>query len=398
MNASQSRMEPSFATHDGQAWTLAGKNVLLISPQSWTGLTLSKHQIGARVFFLNPPAHRSLGVRSHKGPVEGITLLDCGEFARGRRFLWRSLYEFLERIQVTSIESAIRSPIDILWSFDPTRFNNLRQFRASMHLFHAADVPEPDSARRIASTADAIVGVSESILAEFPSGPPKRFVNHGLSAEYESAALRRLDQLHTGRVPAQIRPIQAGYVGNLLHPAVDHATFGRLIDTSPDVEFHFWGPTAYSDLNWNHPGEPDVVDFIAKLRGEPNVRLHGLQSPSGVADGLSRMNILLACYDALKDRNLASNSHKILEYLSTGKPVVSNRVSTYVSGNVDKGLVMMPDVFQNDSLPDLFRSVVSDLERYSSADLQIRRIEFALQHTYLKQLRIIDEMAAHWLS
>lgn len=79
-----------------------------------------------------------------------------------------------------------------------------------------------------------------------------------------------------------------------------------------------------------------------------------------------------------------------MEYLSTGKVIILNNITTYKH---QLGLVQM--VSERDSsnaLPDLFSIVISSLDEHNATQRQKDRVEYARDNTYQKQLKRIDEM------
>lgn len=382
----------------GEVSLFAGQTVLLISPQSWEGLTLSKHhyavalsEAGAHVFFLNPPSGAALRPRITSSPEANVKLIDYRTIVRARRFLPQRLHDGLETVQASLIERQIGRPLDVVWSFDPTRFRNLRAFRSNLRVFHAVDRVEESALRPIGASADVVLSVSRLILDDFAQVGTAGFrVNHGLAGDFERAARTRLDELARTPGTPPSPPYKVGYVGNLLHPAIDHAAFARIVTATPEAEFHIWGPYQYAHLSWKHSGVPEVVSFIAFLRQRPNVRLHGLTVPRVVAEGLGKMDVLLTCYDSERELNRGSNNHKVLEYLSTGKPVVTNHVSEYMDAGIPPGLLSMPGTTDNAQLPGMFRQVIETLDELHRVELQERRIRFALSNTYSGKLREIE--------
>ena len=71
-----------------------------------------------------------------------------------------------------------------------------------------------------------------------------------------------------------------------------------------------------------------------------------------------------------------------MEYLATGKVVVSNLFTMYAE--VSELLSMMPTP-SNDGFADHFASVVNSLDDWNTLELQHRRIDFALSNTYKNQ-------------
>ena len=118
------------------------------------------------------------------------------------------------------------------------------------------------------------------------------------------------------------------------------------------------------------------------------MNFHGVLKTKELALYLNRMDILIICYDIDKDQSRGTNYHKVMEYLSTGKVIVSNNITTYVN---EPDLVHMASERQNNfELPALFKETVLNLSLYNSADLIEKRKQFARQNTYEKQLDAIN--------
>jgi hypothetical protein len=76
-----------------------------------------------------------------------------------------------------------------------------------------------------------------------------------------------------------------------------------------------------------------------------------------------------------------------MEYLATGKVIVSNNVTTFKD---HPDLVqMIQDRNNNDQLPVLFNKVIRNLEIYNDVSLQKKRIEFAKTNMYDKHIKSI---------
>jgi hypothetical protein len=77
----------------------------------------------------------------------------------------------------------------------------------------------------------------------------------------------------------------------------------------------------------------------------------------------------------------------VLEYLSTGKVVVSNHLSFYQ----DKELLEMAPFGKNHELPKLVQHVAENLHYYNSLENQQARKQWALDHTYERHIQRIEE-------
>src|ERR1700761_9590989 len=110
---------------------LSGKTILIVSPQSWGKMFVSKHHYaiglakqGATVYFLNPPD------QENRQPKGAITISKSEEqdnlyfiehrlsFPYNIKFHFIALFHWLMRAHVKKILKKIGRPIDIVWSFD----------------------------------------------------------------------------------------------------------------------------------------------------------------------------------------------------------------------------------------------------------------------------------------
>ena len=177
-------------------------------------------------------------------------------------------------------------------------------------------------------------------------------------------------------------------------PYIDRELMLRLIAGHGQLEFHLWGPRSRDESNVGSDESLEAAAFLRALETMPNVRLHGSVRPATLANEMSDVDLLLMCYAVERDPNRGCNSHKLLEYLSTGRVVVANYVSDYA----DKpGLIEMVAADGRDKLVDLFDAVIRDLDRYNDPEHRQRRLAFALDNSYSKQIDRI-EICARQLS
>ena len=255
-----------------------------------------------------------------------------------------------------------------MWCFEPNLYANLAVFEGDVTVFHAADPFASVRNVAVATTADLILGVSDQILALYrATGVPRSFVNHGVSAAFEAVARRR-------PLPRTPGPLRVGYAGNLANASFNRPVIETILGEHPGIDFHFWGPL---------PGSGDL------WQSRPNVRLHGMVEPAVLAGALSGMDLLLLSYrtSASYDK---SNSHKLLEYLSTGRPVVSSRLHQYEG--MEEGLFVMSDDDEDETLPARFGWAVRNLDLLNEPDRVKQRQAYALEHTYSRQIARVAEV------
>lgn len=368
------------------------KTILIISPQSWGKLYTSKQhyalelsRLGNIVYFLNPPTRKiGLEFQIEKNIAQNIFIINYQlPFPYILRFHFPDLYDILFQMTLRSIKNKINEKFDLVWCFDNNLSYDLNIFDAEIKLFHIVDNLASSNTPKTAFTADIILGVSDYLLENTKTlNKPKYFINHGLSNYFVSQAKRNLEFKTYKKNENEI--IRFGYVGNLFLSSIDRTTFLEIIHSNPDVEFHFWGPKD----EFGSASSSENKLFINLLMREGNTHFHGIVSPEELANNIFFMDGFIVCLDRNKDINKGSNSHKILEYLSTGKIVLSNYISTYA----DKDLLVMSSNDENDDMPNLFNKIKNNLNFYNSAELREKRIEFALDNTYEKQIQRIQKI------
>jgi len=377
---------------------LAEKTILVVSPQRWGNMFLSKHHYaielakrGNTVYFLNPPDQEAGGKRGRIDIVQEKKVPNLWMIDHSLRFPYRlkfhalPLFHWLMRPHVAAILRKIGKPVDIIWSFDLGNLYPFRFFgRRPLKLFHPVDEPLNQAAIRSGDGAEVIFSVTREILAKYSHlQAPAYFINHGVSEEFVAGGLKPWEKGATIRV---------GLSGNWTRPDIDTEKLLAIIRSQPSVVFEIWGSyrTADSNIGGNTGG--DVGEFILGLQSAPNVILHG-PVPSGRLPGeLQRMDAFLICYDIQRDQSKGTNYHKVMEYLSTGRVVISNNITTY-SDRPDL-IRMVAGRDNNDGLPALVNTVINEISEYNSAALLAKRYKFALDNTYPKQVQRIADLLA----
>lgn len=299
------------------------------------------------------------------------------------RFHARPVFNWFIRKHIRKLEAFLGLTPDILWCFDPNIYANLRWFGAKYTLYHPVDpVIYPDQIKA-AATADMIFSVSEQILAPLQQlSVPKYYINHGLG---EAFALEAKKQ---PKLNPQTEPVKLGYVGNLLRQPVDQQLFIRLVQELPHVEFHFWGPHLPNENNLGSEANDKTRTFIQTLSHAKNVIMHGPKSPEELAVEIQQVDAFLLYYAIIPGLSDRSNSHKILEYLSTGKTILSCEIGTY-----KKLPNLLSMAKEEEDFVEFVKRGIAQLPELNAAELQQERIGYALQHTYPNQLEKILELA-----
>ena len=375
--------------------SLTNKTILVLSPQAWGNMFVSKHhyaielaKCGNTVYFLNPPDQVKM---TRNKPIEikasgihaNLYLVEHAlSFSYRLKFRVMPVFHWFMRFHVQKLLKEIEKSIDIVWSFDLGNLYPLHFFKKSFKVFHPVDEPHSAQAINAAKGADIIFSVTTEILEKYNSFPAsKHFINHGVTENFI------VSEFHEGTG----NPIRIGFSGNLLRNDIDRETVLKIVDQNKNCLFEFWGSYTQAQSNIGGIEDQHLKQFIHSLKAQSHVILHGVITSSTLASELKRMDAFLICYDVQKDQSKGTNYHKIMEYLATGKVILSNNVTTYKKNQASL-ILMVEERNNNDLLPNLFRETISNLDFYNSTELMQQRRDYALNNTYSKQLKIIDQL------
>ena len=375
---------------------LENKTILIVSPQSWGNMFISKHHYaielakrGNNVYFLNPPDQNKTNQKSY---IEIIKSKDFNglwfinhklSFPYNIKFHALPVFHFLIKYHIKKILKNINKPLDIIWSFDLGNLYPLKFFgKKTYKVFHPVDEPLDKIAINSAKGSDIIFSVTNEIIDKYNNFQvPKHFINHGISDDFLLPV--NINSLAKNQ-------IHVGFAGNLLRPDIDRKIMLQIIKENPQIIFDFWGSYSASQSNIGGGEDKDTILFINELKNLKNVLLHGAVSSNELAKAIHRVDALLICYDVKKDQSKGTNYHKVMEYISTGKVIIANNITTYK--NNPELVQMVQSRKNNNELPVLFRNIVARLNEFNSPILQQKRIDYAAQNTYVKQLEKIEKL------
>jgi hypothetical protein len=359
---------------------------LIISPQPWHGFQVSKHHYamalasrGWKVVFIDPPT--DLGkvgrVELEETDFPGVSVLRYQTFFPYiLKFRSRTIFNYLMRRQAQRITARTGRP-DLVWDFDNAyQFADLTPFGAKRSLFHLVD----DAAKNDLGTknADHTFYLHESFCRHTGGKPkPECLVGHGLGKAHELAALNL--RLKQNDVDQRASP-HIGFVGNLAANWVDWAAVSEMLHRHPEALFTFWGPLP--DM-----GNADVG--LQEIISNTHARFPGLTPPDRIIEDSKSVDAWLIPFCSDKLLGGAIDSHKILEYLSTGKAIVMSWLEAYK----DNQLVYMLPSSDSVGLADLLDNVLRDLPNVNSIENMKRRSAYALERTYDRHLEQIFTVA-----
>lgn len=358
---------------------ISNSSILLISPQAWGVNYVSKHhyaselaQRGNKIYFLNPPGE-AFSIQEKK---ENLFVVNYKAKYKGVGKLPSFLASRLIAAQVKVLEKAVIDNFDVIWNFDSSRFFDLSKVTTAYKICHLVDMNENIHQAKLASTSDICFCTSEYIKKRLlEHNPNTHKINHGVSV-YQHAEPCGLQI--TGTKP------KVGYIGNLTISYIDWELGFHVIENHPEVDFHFVGAFKSSNLSKDDLSK----DIVSRIKTYTNVFLHGNIAANQIPNFLKQMDANWCFYkmETQQDIEQMSNVHKMLEYLSSGKTVISSYVAEYQNSSLIN-MAQSKDQFLN-----IFTGCIQELKELNKEELQQQRIAFAEENTYPKQLDKIEKL------
>ena len=362
---------------------LSNKTILIISPESWGDIKLSKHHYSIElskrdnnVYFLNPPTFSINKNLYIENVMKNLCVIHYNQLKGINRFPI-AIRDLLYKRLAQKILQLAKTSIDILWTFDPYRFPDPKVFKPKLTIYHPTDIHYTKLECNLLRTTDFIFAPSSQILNRFNTYTKKHLkINHGLADHF----LKKSFDIKVHFIVNSKR-INVGLVGNLNYPYFDDDTLIFIIRNNPNIDFYFIGPREKSNL----------------YKGRLRKRLHkslfpmsnfffiGPKPSTLLPDYIHQFDLFLLCYDSDKYMSELANPHKIMEFMSTGKTIVSHYIDEY--RNCPELVIMS---LSNDDLPQLFSEVVDRISYYNSEQKIKIRKRYAAKHLYANQLDKID--------
>jgi len=338
---------------------------------------------GNTVYFLNPIRdNRSLfiNILAHE-KIKGLFLVSYSSLIPyWIKFHFREVFDFFLRIQIQRLLATIGNKVDIVWDFDcGNMFTSYDQFKAELNIFHPVD--QANTPLPLTKKPEFIFSVSQEILNSYRnSSAPKYFVNHGIGGAFLELARKKLKDTRFNVIAN--KPLIGAYIGNLMVQAINHSAILDVIYIHPEIEFHFYGPFSTKTEEKHHP---ESITFVKRLLSCSNVILHGAVNQGDLAHLVADVDFFFFNYKRTLRYN-SDNSHKILEYLSSGKVIIGSSLSAYAGSN------LFLQAENEQKWIKQFENLDVKLQNLNSSAAQIRRLEFVLQNSYDKQINRIMEI------
>jgi len=351
--------------------------IFIISPEPWNGHFVSKHHYaltlgsqGHEVYFLNPPNNSLSDTQIQKTEYLNVWEVSAPQVAKGLRFYPKLVRNFLERKWLEKLEKRIDKRFTTVWLFENSRFYDMDFAGERTKIYHQVDSNQNFHVKEASKSADICFCTTDYIkndLFEFTNNVYK--VHHGVTFSNYAYKLTVEEKAYFSADAVNVM-----YIGNLDISFFNIELFCTLVRTFPKVTFHLLGKYT-----------PDKVLF-STCEQFKNIRWWGRVNSFKIASILALSDVQLLMYKSqnFDDTKQLASPHKLMEYFSSGKVTVA----TYTDEYKDKR-ELLEMVNDSNAFVEKFSEVVNDLDYYNSKEKQQRRIEFAKENSYEKQLKKI---------
>lgn len=358
---------------------ITNKYILLISPVKWDSQYVSKQHYaielakkGNVVYFLNPPSNKF----NEYALKKNLLIIDYKPTFKGLAKMPEFVSAFLIKFEFKNIEKKLKIRFDIIWNFDSSRFFNLSKIKSVLKIAHLVDLSEDFQRPLLCKTTDLCLTTSDTVAVHLkPFNELVYKIHHGYHQIRNNYQI--CNEIN------QNKNIKVGYVGNLFSDYIDWNIAYEIVCENNDIEFYFLGDLKSMDPNVKN----EITSSFSKVFVLENSFFLGSKTAEQVPNYLSLFDVQLLIYKAGKYRNQLASPHKVMEYLGSGKVIVS----TYTDEYKDKRhLLEMVDDTKLYSTK--FTEVINNLDFFNSIEKQNQRINFALDNTYKKQLERITKI------
>lgn len=360
--------------------SLCGRNILLISPEAWNHIFVSKHHYaiylakrGNKVFFLNPPSGRN---NIWPTTYEDVFSVEYDGFPRGLRFYLGSLRRYFVKRKFKELQRVCGVIFDVIWTFDNSVFFDLQGIPSEvLKISHVVDLNQNFQVGRAASSADFCFCTTNHIR--------NRLLRYNINTHKIHHGFNVMDLTEEKSSLPGDNHTKAVYAGNLAMKYIDWILLDRLVNENPNVDFVFVGPNMESicvDLDQERSKR-----IVAKAT---NSFAMGKCDPRELLRLLRAADILLVTYQERHHTDQA-NPHKMMEYFGVGKMIVATFTEEYLEQS-SNGLFLMSA--SNASLPGLFRQALNELDHWNSPSKRSKRQSFAERNSYSCQIESIEQI------
>ena len=347
-------------------YSLCGKRILLISPEPWEHLHVSKHQYAIHlaqnkneVYFLNPPSGQ---LEISKSEFESLYVINYSGFWKGLRFFPKWLRKRNQNYVYTKIQRLIENEFDIVWSFDNSVFFDFDSLpKKVLKISHIVDLNQDFNTKLASTSADFCFGVIPKIVDRHRKHNPSSFlVTHGVSIKKEKPTPKVLPGGNNSK---------ALYFGNLAMPHLNWELLFKAAKKHGKIDFVLIG------------SHTNIIDSqilkLANVHIVPGVPSDQLYEYMLAAD-------LLFLFYTTEYYAAYASPHKLMEYLLSGKPIVASNYS----GHDQLNELIYIAKSDNDWI-NLIGEVVGLVDEKM---LISKRVQFSLGNSYDNKIQQIEQI------
>ena len=273
------------------------------------------------------------------------------------------------------LEKSVGHTFSTVWLFENSRFYDMAFAGDRTKIYHQVDSNQNFHISEASRSADICFCVTDFIKKDLLTYCENTYkIPHGIDFKQAEKKLSKEQQKWLRQEGTHV-----AYIGNLDMIYINENIIYELVKNNTKVFFHFIGN--YSEN----------AKLYQLCKDEKNIIWWGQIQSSMILEILEKVDVNLLVYRVEQYKEQLANSHKLLEYLYSGKVTVA----TYTDEYKDKrNLLEMVD--DSKDFLAVFEKVIDDLAYYNSPQKQTERIEFAENHTYSKQLdTIISYLKQH---
>jgi len=309
---------------------LKNQTILITSNEPWGDVWYSKQNYAYelsktnRVYFINPQSKwkitnlfynkviikkysDSLNIIEYKNYLPGIT-----DFTKSinNYFVSKLLNKYFIRNNIS---------IDIFWAFDPIRLFQPSFFKPKLSIYHCVDkyYLKYYGVKRLATNCDLLFAVSNELIKTYSNYKIRKYIiPHAISIE----------EFHINIDIAKENEINLEnyglYIGNI-DDRIDYVLLEKIVKQFPDETFAFIGPVTYLPEN-------EFTSRLFQKKLYNNVHLLGIKHFKELKYYINKAKFCFYYANKNLEARIIS-SHKILSYLSQGKPLFSYKLKEYAT-------------------------------------------------------------------
>ncbi|GAA5036489.1 hypothetical protein GCM10011506_30370 [Marivirga lumbricoides] len=352
---------------------LSNKNILIISPEPWDHIFVSKHhyathlaRLGNKIYYLNPASD---GLKCHVTTFVNVFSVQYNGFIKGVRLLPNVLQKKIIRRKFNEIEELCQTTFDIVWSFDNSVFFNFSALPENVYsISHIVDWNQDFEFKKASETADLCLASSRFILEKQRKYNLNSFnIGHGFNCIGKES--KQIELIGHNK-------INCGYAGNLDIKYLDWELVGKLVSGFPTVDFHFAG-------QWDSRANFSYLDEMQ------NFHYYGSLYADDLPSFYNNMDMLIVVYQYEKYPEQLANPHKIMEYLSSGKIILATWSDQYSEITKDDLIIMNKTKM---GFLESFKEVKNHLKKWNNLQRTISRKKIAAQNSYKNQIIKIENL------